>query len=920
MAAPLVEKVEARVVIPAVSAEYIIDLYHRYLRDPASVDAGWQPYFDELWGKHTVPPTARNVALEVAAARLTEAYRQRGHFAAQLDPLGLWRPPLPPELEPTTYGIDAAALDEPIQAPALLGSAPTSVRGLLAALRGIYSGSIGFDCAHVDESEARAWLYAAAEQGAGQPNPAQRRVAAERIIEATEFEQFLNRRFPGKKRFGAEGAEALIAWIDAVLARSAAHGVRDVVIGGTARGRLNTMANIVNKPLTQLLYEFAGRRAFPDDVRAASDVPYHFGYVGERTFGDATLRVTYCHNPSHLEAIDGVALGRVRARQDAFSTKEEGRRQVLGLEVHTDAAFAGQGVAGEVLQLSQVPAYATGGTIHLVINNQVGFTTDPSNGRSSIYCTDVARTIGAPILHVNGDDVDAVVRTALIAADYRARFHADVIIDLVCYRRWGHNELDEPMFTQPRMYRKIAEHPPVRERYVARTVAEGVLSQADADEHAKRCFEALDAAYKALEGAKPNRVETLDVGWPTASFDAHKSGTGVPLETLRRIGLALSEAPDGVNVNSKIVRQFKERREAVTAGEGITWAFGEALALATIACEGINVRFSGQDTPRGAFSQRHFVLTDQDNGVQVEPFNLLQPKQGRCAIIGSPLSEYSVLGFEYGYAMDARDSLVVWEAQFGDFANVAQVVIDQFISSGEDKWLDQAGLVLMLPHGLEGQGPDHSSGRIERFLQMCANNNMTLANCSTPANLFHLLRRQARARPPRPLVVFTTKSLLRHRLAVSRLDEFGPNSSFQPVIGAGAAPGVRRLVLCSGKIYYDLLARISESRMKGVGLIRLEQLYPFPAEALRAEISRFPGAAVLWCQEEPLNMGAWSYLDRQIEALLQETGNSCAWPHVISRPASASTAIGTSDEHSADQATLVARAVGLAEVSQRTAT
>jgi 2-oxoglutarate dehydrogenase E1 component len=915
--------IEVRVAFPAVSADYIIDLYHRYLRDPNAVDASWKPYFDDLWGQSGKTAARGSSEFFVAAARLVEAYRQRGHLAADLDPLHLWRPLMPPELNPDAHGLDATALAQEIDVALLPGAAPRTMAALVARLKEIYAGSIGFDCAYVDDSAARAWLYAVAESGAAEPDVTQRRTAAERIIEAHEFEHFFNRRFPGKKRFGAEGAEAMVPWFDAVLARSAKNGVREVVIGGTARGRLNVMANVIQKPLTALLHEFKGRRVFPDDVKVSSDVPYHFGYASDRTFGDASLLVTYCHNPSHLEAIDGVALGRVRARQDKFASAEEGWRNVLGLLVHTDAAFAGQGVVGEVMQLSQLQSYRTGGTIHFVINNQVGFTTDPQSGRSSIYCTDIARLIGAPVLHVNADNVDAVVRTALIAADYRHLFHADIVIDFVCYRRSGHNEIDEPTFTQPVMYRAIAAHPPVREQYVDRVIADGVISQDQADAHARAYFAELDAAYHAVDGFRPNHVEGLDAtevaasGASATGYGGGDSDTGVSLDRLRAIGAALSAPPAGMAINTKIARQLKERGDAIRTGEGIAWAFGEALAFATLACEGLDVRFSGQDTPRGAFSQRHFVLLDQNTGAAVEPFNLIQPEQGRCEIIGSPLSEYSVLGFEYGYSMDVRNSLVVWEAQFGDFANVAQVIIDQFIASGEDKWLDSSGLTLMLPHGLEGQGPDHSSGRIERFLQMCAGDNMTVANCSTPANLFHLLRRQARMRPRKPLILFTPKSLLRNRHAVSKLQDFASRSVFRPIIGTGAAEVVvRRVILCSGKIYYDLLMHLSETDASSVALVRLEQLYPFPAEALQAELARYPNVTVIWCQEEPKNMGAWSYLDRRIESILRRVGNACQWPHCVSRPENASTAIGTTDEHKSDQAQLVARAIGLTGVQK----
>ena len=486
---------------PAVSADYIIDLYHRYLREPATVDPSWEPYFDELWGRgHKIGGSS---AIEVAAALLTDAYRQRGHLAANVNPLASSPPVQIAELDPASYGIDEFAIDRAVSESSLPGIGSTTLRGLLGKLKEFYCGAIGFDCGHVDNAAARAWLYAAAENGVGAPDVDQRRAAAKGIIEANEFEYFFNRRFPGKKRFGAEGAEAIVPWFDAVLARCAGHGVRDVIIGGTARGRLNVMANIIKKPLTALLHEFKGGRIYPEDIKVSSDVPYHFGHVTDRAFGGATVRVTYCHNPSHLEAIDGVALGRVRVRQDAYGSPEEGWRSVLGLLVHTDAAFSGQGVACEVLQLSQLQSYRTGGTIHIVINNQIGFTTDPSSGRSSIYCTDFARVIGAPVLHVNADDIDAVVRTANIAADYRQRFHADIIVDLVCYRRAGHNEIDEPTFTQPMTYRTIAGHSAVSEIYTDRIIADGLLSREEVETCARDYFGRLDAAHGALAGYRP---------------------------------------------------------------------------------------------------------------------------------------------------------------------------------------------------------------------------------------------------------------------------------------------------------------------------------------------------------------------------------------------------------------------------------
>jgi 2-oxoglutarate dehydrogenase E1 component len=903
---------ESSLPFPAVSADFIIDLYHRYIRDPQSVDPGWQPYFNELYAAPADAIPASKPGIEAALARLIEAHRQRGHFAARLDPLGLWAPPMPADLSPAAQGIATASLDAALDLDGVLGLDRCTASDVVTRLSEAYCGSIGFDCAHVEDQAARQWLYSVAETGGLAPDRAARRAAAERVVEADALEQFMNRRFLGKKRFGAEGAESMVPWFDALLANSAELGVREVVIGGTARGRLNVMAHIVGKPLQAMFYELKGHRPFPADVQVAGDVPYHFGYAGERSYGGRSLRIHYCHNPSHLEAIDGVALGRVRARQERRETIEAGRREVLGLLVHTDAAFAGQGVVAEVLQLSRIPAYATGGTIHLVINNQLGFTTDPQHGRSSTFCTDVAKTVSAPVLHVNGDDVDAVVRAARIAAEFRHRFHSDIVVDLVCYRRRGHNEVDEPAFTQPLMYRKVAGHPELRQLYLDRLRTEGVISGEEVEGWTQRAFARLEAAYEAAKSYRPNRAGWLNGGDADGEHLVSPAAVeiGLPLDRLTELGLALSRVPDGIAVNPKIVRQLNEREQAIRSGRGISWALGEALALASLACERTPVRMSGQDTPRGAFSQRHFILVDQETGVAAEPFNLLGAGQAHCDIIGSPLSEYSVLGFEYGLSLDSPERLVIWEAQFGDFANVAQVIIDQFVASGQAKWLDRSGLVLLLPHGLEGQGPDHSSGRIERFLQLCAGDNLTLANCTTPANYFHLLRRQARAPERRPLVVFTPKSLLRHKHAVSDLSDFAAGTAFAPVIGAPPdTRAVRRVILCSGKIYYDLAAHLRESGIEDTAIVRIEQLYPFPAAELARELRRFPGASAVWCQEEPRNLGPWSYFDRRIEQVLHAIGNDCEWPCCISRPENASTAIGTTDEHNADQLAIVAAAL-----------
>lgn len=898
---------------PAVNADFIIDLYHRYLRDPASVDASWIPLLEDFYAlplDSAAPPR-----LQQAAASLVDSFRQHGHLIANLDPLGLRRNPRPPDLQPQTYGLSAGEIETTVDLDGLLGLGCDSIGTLCARLEQAYCGTMAFDCASVVNHQARSWLYEVAESGCFQPSAELRRTAAARIIEADEFEQFMNRRFVGKKRFGAEGVESLLPCIDSVLARASELGVKQAIIGGTARGRLNVMANIIKKPLGAIFAEFKGHRPFPDDMDAMGDVAYHLGYSNELQYGDRLLKVIYCHNPSHLEAIDPVAVGRVCAHQRAYASEEEGWSNVLGILVHTDAAFAGQGLVAEVLQLSGLPAYRTGGTIHIVINNQIGFTTDPEQGRTSIYCTDVGKTVGAPILHVNGDDVDAVIRAACVAAEYRRRFAGDVIIDLVCYRRRGHNEIDEPSFTQPIMYRRIGQARRVREIFFDRLTADGVITTDEAEQLAIDYRHRLEAAYEASGSYRPNRMKGANGAAAERISDSSIGSaleTGLPMPELRDIGFALARAPDGIAVNPKILRQLGEREEAIRSGENIAWALGEALAYASLACEGISVRLSGQDTPRGAFSQRHFLLHDQQTGAAVEPLNFVRAGQARCDIIASPLAEYAVLGFEYGYSLDAHGTLVIWESQFGDFANTAQVIIDQFVSSGEDKWLQRSGIVLLLPHGLEGQGPDHSSGRIERFLQLCAGESMTVANCTTPANYFHLLRTQARRRERRPLVVFTPKSLLRHPSAVSRLEEFGPGTRFQPILVSTCDPArVKRVMLCSGKLYYELAAMAQKAEMADIVFVRVEQLHPFPEQQLHEVLARWPRAHVIWCQEEPLNMGAWTYVDRRLDRILKEIGSTTEWPCCVGRPENSSTSTGTVSEHERAQMQLIERALGI---------
>lgn len=891
--------------LSGVSFAYIADLFIRYLIDPASVDESWRSWFAALRSEEAMALGAEGSARrpdKMALEALAAAFRHHGHLAARLDPLSLAEPQDMADLDPARYGLQA-------------GSGRDDLAGHLGQLRTRYCGTVGFEFMHIDDAYRREWLRRRIEEDELVPDAARRIRAAERLVEADELELFMNRRFPAMKRFGAEGAETLIPVLDAVLARSAERGVREIIAGGTSRARLNVLVNAFGKPVEALFAEMQGRLPLPEGERVSADVPYHFGFAGERDFGDAAVTLRFANNPSHLEAVDTVVMGMARATQEASGDRDAAKARIAALLLHTDAAFAGQGVVAEALQLSGLAGYEVGGIVHVIVNNQIGFTTGPGEGRSSRYCSDVARAIGAPIFHVNGDDPDAAVRVALLAVDYRAQFHGDVVVDLVCYRRRGHNEIDEPSFTQPRMYRVVKDHPSVRSLYVQRLAEEGVVT-GEWDERIARTYRnMLSRAWDRAPGWRPNLPS-----WPGAGVKnlagcdvtiPARVETGVSPELLREVGDAISRRPKALTVNPKIDRFLGERRKSVMSGHRINWATAEALALGTLLCEGTPVRLSGQDTLRGAFTQRHLVLVDAETEAPRVPLNEIRSGQARLEGINSPLSEYGTLGFEYGYSLCARDELVIWEAQFGDFANLAQVIIDQFISSGADKWLQRSGLVLLLPHGLEGQGPEHSSARMERFLQLCAGGNMIVVTCSTPANYFHVLRGQGRAQCRVPLIVFTPKALLRHREAVSKLAEMGPDTRFEPVLrDNGARPGrTRRIVLCSGKVYYDLNKHRRDNRLSDVAILRLERLHPFPADALAEALAAYDAEEVIWCQEEPKNMGAWSYVDRRLETVLTDIGSRACRPRYVGRPANPSPAIGVFAAHDEGQTAVVQAAL-----------
>ncbi len=939
------------------NAAFIADMYARWVEDPGSVDgsfaelfmalddesravltdatgASWAPRHFAVADEAVAPAAVAAAAVPVEAGAslaairdsiralmLVRVYRVRGHLEAKLDPLGLQVPKPHPELDPKTYGFTEADMDRPIFIDNVLGRESATMREIVSILRRTYCGPLGVEFMHIQDPDQKAWIQRKVE---GAPwltafRPAEKEQILRQLTEAEAFEQFCQRRYVTTKRFGLEGGEVTIPALHAIIGVGVEEGVREVCIGMPHRGRLNTLVNIVKKPLTAVFSEFGGASFKPEDVQGSGDVKYHLGTSTDLDIAGRRVHVSLQPNPSHLEAVDPVVAGKVRARQDmAGDTKD--RHSVMGILMHGDAAFAGQGLVYETLAMSQLIGYRTGGTVHLVVNNQIGFTTVPAHAYSGLYCTDVAKSIQAPILHVNGDNPEAVIFASRMAAEYRMRFGSDIVLDIVCYRRHGHNETDEPAFTQPIMYRAIQQMRTTRQLYAEALAQEGSVPAERSQAILGEVNATLEAAYQAAQGFKPNKADWLEGHWsgmrePELGTEVSEEDTSVSVETLKRIGEALSTVPDGFHVNGKIARQLEAKRTAIETGQGIDWATGEALAFGSLLVEGHRVRFSGEDVQRGTFSQRHAVLIDQVDQSEYVPLNNIAPGQARIDLYNSLLSEVGVLGFEYGYSLADPRTLVLWEAQFGDFANGAQVIIDQFIASGETKWLRMSGLVMLLPHGYEGQGPEHSSARLERYLQMCAERNMAVCNLSTPANYFHKLRRQLNRSFRKPLVLMTPKSLLRHKLALSPLAEFAEGSAFRfviPEIDTILPPEqVRRVVLCTGKVYYDLLQRRRDVGAEDVAIMRVEQLFPFPAKTLARELAPFRNADLVWCQEEPENMGAWTYVDRRIEKVLAGIAIAAKRPVYAGRAEAASPATGLAKTHAAEQAALVNAALGL---------
>ena len=944
------------------NAAYIGELYERYLNNPASVDAEWRAFFAQYgdsandaakdfggapWvknktqvigfepkiaekrnpkkpgrrktdGKAASATPAQSASLDsIHAHMLIRAYRVRGHLLAQLDPLGLAVRESHPELDPARYGFTEKDYDREMFLGGWLGHEKLTLRQILEILKATYSSHLAIEFIHIQSLVRKEWLEQKLESTLSRPTLSKQEKTAilQKLVEAVGFEEFLHKKFPGTKRFSAEGGEALLPAMEAAVETAAALGVEEVVLGMPHRGRLNVLTAFMGKQYVAMLSEFQGNLATPDWINSSGDVKYHLGISTDKEFGGNRVHLSLTANPSHLEAVNPVVVGKVRAKQDQRS--DANREKVMGLLLHGDAAFCGQGVVAETLALSDLAGYTTGGTVHIVVNNQVGFTTDPSGGHISPYPTDVAMMIQAPIFHVNGDDPEAVVHAARIASEFRQKFKKDVVLDIWCYRKHGHNEGDEPRWTQPQMYKVIDSKKNPRDIYAERLQAEGVLSVAE--------FEAMKATFyamleNALEGSnsyKPEKADMLEGKWSgiraVEEGEKPKISTGIPVTRLKELGAKIAAKPKEVVLHKGVERVLEARQQMIATGAGLDWAMGEQLAFATLLTEGHKVRLSGQDVIRGTFSHRHSGLWDQDTGEVYFPLNYLEKNQSAYEAVNSNLSEFAVLGYEYGYSQAEPNTLTLWEGQFGDFVNGAQTIIDQFISSAEVKWLRMSGLVMLLPHGYEGQGPEHSSGRIERFLQLCAEDNMIVANCTTPANYFHLLRRQILRDFRKPLILFTPKSLLRHKRAVSSLAEMDTGTGFRRVFPEaekiGAANKVRKLLLCTGKIYYELVEAREAKKIMDIAIVRLEQLYPFPASALIAELKKYPNAEVQWVQEEPENMGAWHFLDRRIEGALQVAGVKAQRPSVAARKPAAATACGYMKIYQKEQKELVEKAL-----------
>src|SRR3954453_99938 len=865
------------------------------------------------------PDAIRRAAEDsIRAMMLIRTYRVRGHLAADLDPLRLTRRDVPADLTAEYHGFSDDDLDRPIWLCGALGFEQATVREIVAVLQRNYCGHVGLEYMHINELEERRFLQERMEGKDAEITftPEGKQSILTKVIHAEQWEKFLARKYVGTKRFGLDGGEGAVPALEAVIKYGGLMNVDEIDVGMAHRGRLNVLTNVMGKPAKAIFHEFAGGATNPADVGGSGDVKYHLGTSSDREFDGKKVHLSLLPNPSHLEAVDPVVLGKARAVQTIKGDTQGDT--VLPMLLHGDAAFAGQGVVWECLSFSGLPGYATGGTIHFIINNQVGFTTSPQFARSSPYPSDVAKGIQAPILHVNGDDPEAVTWCCKLATEFRQTFGRDIVIDMWCYRRFGHNEGDEPSFTQPLMSAQNKQHPPISEIYGKRLIAEGVIDQAWIGQRTQEYLTHLEEQFQTAVSYEPNKADWFEGRWTGFGRPEEpvlgrcNTATAIDDEEVRYLAQVLTKVPQGFQIHKTLQRILDAKSAMFESGEGFDWATAEALAFGSLVAEGQSVRLSGQDSGRGTFSQRHAVWVDQQTGAKYIP--LREVEGGRFEVRDSPLSEFGVLGFEYGYSLADPQTLVLWEAKFGDFANGAQTIIDQFIAAGEAKWLRASGLVMLLPHGFEGQGPEHSSARLERYLQLCAEDNMQVANCTPPANYFHTLRRQMRRDFRKPLILMTPKSLLRHKLAVSNIADFTGESHFRRILSdlnPPAAGETKRLVLCSGKLAYELIEARDKAGDRTTEIIRLEQLYPFPSEPLVKRLKAMPKLdTIVWAQEEPKNNGAWTFAEPLLECCLDEAGFKGLRPQYAGRDAGASPATGLAKRHAAQQAALIAAALG----------
>lgn len=965
--------------LTGVNAEYIAHLFTQYRQSPQSVDSSWQEFFDGLsdsdldilremhgaswtpqenrmdgrsFGASQTASQAQQAAFapqmpmpayyppmsqasvrdsqniqqavrdSIRAIQLIRAYRVRGHLVADLDPLGLRKHQPHPELDPGHYGFAKKDYDRPIHLDGVLGLEQANLHEILSAVKTIYCDKIGVEFMHMSSPEEKAWIQKRIEEPRNHTDFTTngKRAILARLTAAETFEQFLAKKYPGTKKFGVDGGEVLIPAIEQIMKKGGQLGLKEMVIGMAHRGRLNILANVMGKPFSAIFAEFLGVSTQPDDVLGSGDVKYHLGTSADRDFDGNNIHLSLTANPSHLECVNPVCIGKVRAKQ--YQRGDVDGREVMPILLHGDAAFAGQGIVAETLMISELDGYSVGGTMHVVINNQIGFTTTPQYSRSGPYCTDVAKLLSAPIFHVNGDDPESAVHVARIATEFRQEFKKDVVIDITCYRRFGHNEGDEPAFTQPVMYNAIKNHKTTREIYADKLVSESVLKAEEPESLRQETVTMLEDAFKAAEGYKPNNADFLEGAWSDMNVaeseeNPRRGQTGIAEDVYKLVGDGLTTIPEDFNIHSKLKRFLDSRKQMFETGEGFDWATAEAMAFGSLVHEGYGVRLSGQDCGRGTFSQRHAKMYDQTDAHVYEPLQHIAGKQAPFEVHDSPLSEFAVLGYEYGFSLAEPNWLTLWEAQFGDFMNGAQTIIDQFISSGETKWLRMSGLVMLLPHGYEGQGPEHSSAHPERFLSLSAEDNWQVVNATTPANYFHVLRRQMVRNFRKPLIMLTPKSLLRHKMCVSSKNMIVGDSTFHRILWDDAEEkgelkkpkDIKRVVLCTGKVYYDLYQAREEQKIKDVVILRIEQLYPFPMGALAEELEKYPNADVVWCQEEPKNMGYWTFLDRRVENSMSIAKMKTVRPVYVGRKSAASPATGNAGVHKAEQEALINEAL-----------